>query len=112
MNKNKIEKILKIGGATLNKQGKLAQFKNGYQVSKKDCYILDISQLNNVLQAIDNLLNTIKQNEYVGVWVDDGKCYIDISVRHANILQALKVGARLKQISIFDWSSKECIYLK
>lgn len=111
MNKNIIKNILKQGGATLNKQGKKAHFKNGYQVSKKDCYILDITQLDKITQAISTLLTSIKQNEYVGIWVDSNKVYIDISIKHANILNALKVGARLNQISIFDWSSKECIYL-
>lgn len=112
LTKNKIEKILLNGGATLNKQGKAQSYKSGYQVSKKDCYVLDIKHIGTIINAVNDTLKAIKQNEFCGIWVDNNKVYIDISIKHANILHALKVGARLKQISIFDWSSKECIFLK
>ena len=38
---NTLKNIIKNGGATLNEQNKQVNFKNGYQVSKKDCYTLE-----------------------------------------------------------------------
>lgn len=111
--KNKtLLKILKNGGATLNKKGKAVKFKNGYQVSKKDCYTLSIDNINDILKSINGLLATIQNDEFCGVWVDSGKCYIDISIKIDNKMQAINEGKKLNQISIFDWSVKDCIYLK
>ena len=109
---NTLKNIIKNGGATLNEQNKQVNFKNGYQVSKKDCYTLDLNNLQTILQNTNKLLKTIKQNEFVGLWVDSGKIYIDISTRITDKQKAIKTGLQLNQISIFDWASKTCIYLK
>lgn len=105
-----LKQIIKNGGATLNKKGNAVTFKNGYQVSKKDCYILNINNTNEVLIAINNTLNTINKNEFCGIWVEDNKIYIDISIKINTLKNALKLGKELNQISIFDWSNKKCIY--
>lgn len=111
MNKLTITKILANGGATLNKNGKAVNFKNGYQVSKKDCYILSINNLEHITQAVTNILKNIKNNEFCGLWVDSGKVYIDISIKIDSIIKAIKIGQKLHQISIFNWQNKNCIYL-
>ena len=109
---NTLKNIIKNGGATLNKQNKQVNYKNGYQVSKKDCFTLDLNNLQTILQNTNKLLKTIKQNEFVGLWIDDDKIYIDISIRIANKQKAIKTGLKLNQISIFDWQNQNCIYLK
>ena len=105
-----LKNIISKGGATLNSQGRAVNFKKGYQVSKKDCYILNINNTAEVLNAINKLLNTIKANEFAGVWIEEGKAYIDISIKINSLSKALKLGKELKQISIFDWNTKKCIY--
>nr|DAT76244.1 MAG TPA: hypothetical protein [Caudoviricetes sp.] len=105
-----LKNIIKNNGATLNKNGESVEFKKGYQVSKKDCYTLNINNTNEVLDAINNILNTIKQNEFCGIWIEEGKAYIDISIKIDSLSKALKLGKELKQISIFDWNTKKCIY--
>ena len=42
MEKIEVRKIIKNGGATLNRKGEAVSFSRGYQVSKKDCYIITI----------------------------------------------------------------------
>lgn len=105
-----LKNIIKNGGATLNKKGGAVNFSNGYQVSKKDCFILDIGNTTKVLNAIKKLLNTIKADEFAGIWIEDGKAYIDISIKIDLLPEALQLGRELKQISIFDWNTKSCIY--
>lgn len=105
-----LKNIINNGGATLNKNGDAVNFASGYQVSKKDCYTLDINNTAEVLNAINKLLNTIKADEFAGIWIEDGKTYIDISIKIDSLADALKLGKELKQISIFDWNAKKCIY--
>ena len=112
MRLNTLKQILNNGGATLNKQQKQVNFKKGYQVSKKDCYILSIDNTNLILQAVNNLQKTINKNEFVGIWVDKGLVYIDISIKFYDLKNAIEYGKALNQISIFNWSNKTCIYLK
>lgn len=112
MNKKTLLGILKDGGATLNKRGEAVNFENGYQVSKKDCYTLSIDNISNILKSVNELMATIQNDEFCGLWVDGGKCYIDISVKIDNKQKAIQKGLELQQISIWDWCDKKCIYLK
>lgn len=105
-----IKNIINNNGATLNKDGKAVNFASGYQVSKKDCFILSINNTNAILDAINNILNTINQNEFCGIWIENDNAYIDISIKIDALDDALKLGKELKQISIFDWNTKNCIY--
>lgn len=110
--KTRIKNIIKNGGATLNKQGIAKNYKNGYQVSKKDLFILDIDNIDNLTTTINNTLNNMQNDEFCGLWVDNNKIYIDLSIKINNLQKAINFGKKLKQISIFEWSTKNCIYLK
>lgn len=105
-----LKSIINKGGATLNSQGRAVNFKKGYQVSKKDCYTLNINNTVEILNAINELLSTIKANEFAGIWIEEDKAYIDVSIKIDLLADALKLGKELKQISIFDWNTKKCIY--
>lgn len=105
-----IIQIIQNGGATLGADGKAVDFRRGYQVSKKDCYILDVRHVNKILRAVNEILNGLQLGEYCGIWIDNGRAYVDISERIARKREALKLGRALGQISIFDWSKKSCIY--
>jgi len=110
--KTRIKNIIKNGGATLNKQGNAKNYKSGYQVSKKDLFILDIENIENITTIINNTLNNMQNDEFLGLWVDNNKVYIDLSIKISNLQKAVNFGKKLKQISIFEWSTKNCIYLK
>lgn len=105
-----LKNIIKKGGATLNKKGEAVNFKKGYQVSKKDCYKLSITNTAEILEAVNNLLDTINLKEFCGLWVENNQIYIDISIKIDNLADALSFGKNYNQISIFDWNTKKCIY--
>ena len=48
---------------------------------------------------------------YVGLWVDNGICYIDISIRVSNKKQALIMGLLNNQLAIYSNKKNESIYL-
>lgn len=111
LNKNDVKKIIKAGGATLNKKGMAITFKKGFQVSKKDCYILNVEKVAEITGAVNDVLNRINAADFCGVWIDGGRAYIDISERIKNRKKAIAVGVARRQISVFDWSKKDCINL-
>lgn len=110
MNKIDLVKIIQNGGATLNGSGRAVSFRRGYQVSKKDCYILNTRHTNKILKAINGILNDLKPGEFCGLWIDGGRVYVDISERITNKREALRIGRERAQISIFDWRAAACIY--
>lgn len=114
--KQNIEKLfedaIKNGGLTVNKSGLAVEFKKGYQVSKKDCFVIGIDKKAECLKAIKNVLDRITNNEFCGLWVDGGKLYADISINILDREKAIEMGEKLKQISIFNWTIKSCINLK
>lgn len=112
MKLSELKNIIKNGGATLNKSGESVNYNRGYQVSKKDCYTLTIKNANKILRAVNGLLDTIKAGEFVGLWVDNGLIYIDISERVERLSAAISIGIERKQKSIFDWCLSRCIGLE
>lgn len=109
---NELKQIISNGGATLNSTGKQVSYKNGYQVSKKDCYILNVKNLNKVLKAVNRTLVNLAENDFCGLWVDNGLIYIDISEHIARLSNAMQIGIERKQKSIFDWCMSRCICLE
>lgn len=110
MTKTTLSRLIKAGGATLRKNGLPVDFKTGYQVSRKDCFKIDVGNVPEILGKIEQLQNSIQEDEFLGLWVDEGYIYIDISIRVEQKSEALKLGKELNQISIFDWQNKTCIY--
>ena len=103
-------KILKDGGATLDASGAAVSFRRGYQVSRKDCYTLNVRNTNKILRAVRSVLASLTAGEYCGLWVDGGRVYVDISERTARKRDALKIGRERAQISVFDWRTGAAIY--
>lgn len=111
MNKKTLVQIIKNGGATLDRNEKTKNYKTGYQVSRKDCYTLKLNNINKILTAITDTQTQLQTNEFLGLWIDGGKIYIDISVKINNRFDAVIIGERLQQKSIFDWKNQTCITL-
>lgn len=103
-----IKSIKRNGGATINKYGERVSMKSGYQVSKQDLLIIPVDELSKfTLKELMKLL--VKRGEYLGVWIDDGKAYIDISCRVATKSGAMAMGRELKQLSVLRWRDCECL---
>ncbi len=112
MKRSDIEKIIENGGATLNKSGESVHYTRGYQVSCRDCYALDARNVNKILHAVNSLLKTVSPSEFVGLWVDNGLIYIDVSERIERLSAAMVAGIARGQKSIFDWCLSRCIGLE
>ena len=111
MKKQTLIKILQNGGATLTNKGIQKNYKKGYQVSFQDLHIININNINEILEKVNTALNNANKCDFVGIWVDSGLLYIDYSKRFLDLQNAIDYGTAKKQISVFDWSTKKCIYL-
>lgn len=103
-----VNSIIRNGGATINKNGERVTLKSGYQVSKCDLLILPIENLNKLI--IKSLITKlVSRGEYLGLWVDDGKVYVDISCRVATKRGAMQMGRDLNQLSVLRWRDGQCL---
>lgn len=106
--KNLINNIILNGGGTFNKNFEPVKFGGGFQVGKKNILTGRIEELEN-----EDILKNIKLNagEFLGLWLEKGILYIDISEHIEDLEHAKIIGQTRKEISIFDWAHEECIYL-
>lgn len=109
--KNLFKIAIQNGGLTINSKSMPVTYKRGYQVSIRDCYKLRVENAQKIVSAIDSVLARIKKGQFCGLWIDDGYIYIDISVRILDRLDAVIIGDRLNQKSIYDWQNDYCIML-
>ena len=91
INNEFIKEIIKNGGLTLTKDLNKAELTKGYMVSLEGCE----SQTNKndykaIIQAIKEKQYIIKDNSelYIGLWVDNGMMYIDISINRSERVDA------------------------
>lgn len=113
MEKINIDEIIKNGGATLDKNLQPLQAKKGYMYSVigyEKIYNLDDTE--NILKTIKEYQKTLKNNYYIGLWLDNGKLYIDISKLEGNKTRALQLAEANMQLAIYDIAKNESIYLK
>ena len=110
MKRKTLLNILKSGGATLDARGKTVEYASGYQVSHKDLYIIDLKNIDSILDAVNKALAEAG-GSFIGIWIDASKVYIDYSKKIDNLQEALQFGKQNKQLSIFDWNTKKCIFL-
>lgn len=104
----KLKDIKTALGATLNKQGDTVNHKSGYQVGKQALYTVPVYKLRK--GALKQALAGIKDSDCLGVWIDNGKAYVDISEHIASLADALKAGRARGEISIYDWAKDDIIY--
>ena len=106
-----IKSIKRNGGATINKYGERVSMKSGYQVSKRDLHIIPADELDKlIIKEAMKLLES--RGEYLGVWIDNGNAYIDISIRIATKRDAMARGRELNQLSVLRWSDCECLVVE
>ena len=102
--------LLKNGGLTLTEELQKATQKNGFYVSKIGYEkIITIEELQ---KELDNYKSKLLKNEFIGLWIDNNKIYIDIIKHYKDKKQALKMGIKNKQIAIYDITNNKSIYLQ
>ena len=90
-----IESIIKNGGGNL-KDWQPVNYSSGYMVAIEDGTIININDIDSIINYIDSI------NGSCGLWVNDGKLYIDISINIESKEEALKLASDLKELAIFD----------
>lgn len=114
MKKNKIDikKIISEGGATLNKHGEDFITSEGFMVSLFGAEFKTTDE-ETAKNKIEEYIEKIKTEEglFVGVWLDEGEVYVDLSIYIIDYNEALEVARNNKQKAIFNLKDKTSIYL-
>ena len=110
--KELINDIICKGGATLDRDLQPIDSKTGYMVSYFETEkTFNIDKID--YEAISNIIlerqADLKENEYLGFWIYEGKLYIDISINILDLKQAKKVGINNNQLAIYDLSNDTSI---
>lgn len=95
-----IDEIKNNGGLTLAADYKKANNKSGFYVSKLG-YERIIS-FNTLADNLKEYKSKLQKNEYVGLWLNNGMLYIDITKHYKNKKEAIKIGIKNKQLAIYD----------
>lgn len=113
----RLKEVIEQGGATLDPSTlEPVTFKNGYQVSKKDLVVISTDILTS--EAFKDIIRTVQlevvlkhdlDNDFIGLWVDNGYLYIAISIRFNHKEYAMKQARAYKQKAIFDWANFESV---
>lgn len=98
-----IRTILKLqnnDGLTF-KQGKIINYKTGWQVATEGFETTDPREALNIIKQLDG---------NCGIWLENGIYYVDKSHRVNTKHEALEIGKAHRQISVFGWARKNLAY--
>lgn len=111
INVRTIRKLNENDGLTI-KNGKKVSYVSGWQVAIGGyvCHTPEeamkyIRDFNRDLQGNDCRVYSI------GIWVWEGKYYIDISKRVPTRTMAFEIGKRCEQLSVFNWNNNKVVFI-
>lgn len=116
--------IVNNGGATLTRELESANYATGWQVSKQDLFTIPMETLPRNKQGgiatarVKNMIADIakthikSKQEFLGLWVDNGKLYIDKSVRTKTKKEAMQIARENKQLAIFKWATSSSVMVE
>lgn len=116
MIKDIINKGIKNGGFTIDKELKDITEKSGYMVSiygLEKTYNINNDYMESLEKDILSYKELIKdkKNMYIGLWIDNDIIYLDISKHYKNKQKAIISGINNDQLSIYDIKNNSCIDL-
>lgn len=94
-----IKKLSNGDGLTL-KNGKIKRYKSGYQVATNGVEVLSPEM---AIQAVREFKGTC------GIWVENGRYYVDISHRVSTKREAVEIGKAHNQLSIYRWRGNQAV---
>lgn len=110
-----IKRIIENGGETLTKELKKADINGGFMVSLEGTETQaqgeDYQAIKKAIEEKQEIIKD-KNNMYIGLWLDSGIMYIDISINIIDKVEALEFGKYNKQLAIYDLKNNDSIYLK
>lgn len=110
-----VKRIIENGGATLTSELKKADLKRGFMVSLEGAEVqIKGEDYQAIIKAIEEKQEIIKDNNnlFIGLWLDGGIMYVDISINIEDKTDALEFAKRNKQLAIYDLINNDSIYLK
>ena len=117
MTKQRLDEIIARGGASLTKTLEYATIDSGYLVSVPSKYakVLTINDdYDMMIKSIEDMTNEINVDglgAYVGLWVNDGKLYIDLSIQFHSKGVAINIGRHFNQKAVWDVALDKAIEL-
>lgn len=100
INVRTIRKLKEDEGLTL-KRGQIITYKSGWQVAD---YGVELTTAEAAAKAVRNM------NGNCGIWYSGGIYYVDHSFRVNTKRDALILGKKFSQISIWGWKTKKLAY--
>lgn len=100
INIRSIKKLSNNGGLTL-KNGRIITYKTGWQVATHG---VEVKTAREAIEAVK------VYGGNCGVWLENGIYYVDKSFRVNTKREALEIGRKHNQISIFGWARQNLAY--
>ena len=100
INIRSIKKLSNNGGLTL-KNGRIITYKTGWQVATHG---VEVKTARETIEAVK------AYGGNCGVWLENGIYYVDKSFRVSTKREALEIGRKHNQISIFGWARQNLAY--
>ena len=95
-----IRKLVNNDGLTL-KAGKIISYKTGWQVADHG---IEARSPEEAIKAVRDMKGNC------GIWLENGIYYVDHSSRVDTRKEALEIGRKHSQISVFGWKRKNLAY--
>lgn len=100
VNVRTIRNLANNEGLTL-RNGKIVQFKSGWQVGIKGVECKTPEEVSAVLHSI------LGRTGDIGIWFSDGVYYVDVCVHITGKYEALRLGKTMNQQSIYSWRPRK-----
>ena len=113
LNDKMIKKIINNGGATLDYNYNNFNASKGYMVSLYGYEVkTDIDNIEAIKKEIETKKEEAKKNNaFIGLWVDNGLMYSDISKYIIDYNEALETARDNEQLAVYDLKNDKSIYL-
>jgi hypothetical protein len=102
------------GGGITIQNGQEVRLTEGYQVSNNTVSKFGYHYRKEARAFFKELIETVTPEQYIGIYVSGGydSIYIEESFHIKDKDEAIKLGVKYKQESIYDWANDDLIWLR
>jgi hypothetical protein len=102
------------GGGITIKNGKEVRYQKGYQVSNNTISKFGYHYRKEARAFFKELIEMVTPQQYIGIYISDGgnTIYIEESFYIEDLNEAMELGIKWKQESIYDWENNDLIWLR